>query len=155
VVWSADHESNDLSEWAENGGSGSSTSDGSIGTTDDLAHTGTYSVVAGVNSGSGNKFARTQLNIDSGEGEYVSFGCWFYLPSGFFAAMQGEVQILRWDSFPVEDRGGLAIDHNDKKLRVRYNTGENGSTTGFLNGLDEGFEIPEGEWFHVRLDYKL
>lgn len=154
-VWDAHHESNNLSEWAENGGTGSSASSGSIGTTDTLAHTGTYSAVAGVNSGSGNKYGRTQLNLEYGEGDKVSFGCWFYLPSGFKAAMQGEVQIFRWDCFPTEDRGGIAIDASDKKVRVRYNTGTGGSTTGFLTGLDTGWDIPEEEWFHIRMDYTL
>src|SRR5690606_18050949 len=87
VIWTANHEDGTLNEWAVNGGSGSSTSSGSIATSTEQAHGGTRSAKATVNSGSGNKFARTQLNLEYGEGDYVSFGAWFYIPSAFLSAM--------------------------------------------------------------------
>lgn len=69
-----------------------------------------------------NTYARAVWNVSWREGDTVHYSARFRLPRGFLAAMQGEVDLMRWDNFgddpSCEDAGGLVIFNEDKALHV-------------------------------------
>jgi hypothetical protein len=61
-----------------------------------------------------NKYARAVVHpIDWGAGTDVWYGCAVYLPHGFYADQQGQVDLMRWDNFDLDrattDRGGVVV----------------------------------------------
>lgn len=95
-------------------------------------------------------------------GEEVRWGGVFYLPAGFYAAKQGQIDIFRWDNFEQDEeeteRSGLVFFGGDKKLRlvvIKENSGafenEEGPTDQ-ATLVDTGQEPAEGKghWVEVR-----
>jgi hypothetical protein len=117
------------------------------------AYEGVQSAKAVFNGG-GNGYSRGIWNVDWRDGDEVSYGAAFYLPVGFKATMQGQVDLLRWDNYTVDptatDRSGIIINNYDKKARIvrqRLNIEE--------VPLANGFDLPEGRWFHLEVHQKL
>lgn len=103
-------------------------------------------------------YARGQATlgqIDWLNGQEVRWGGAFYLPPGFYATKQGQIDIFRWDNFEQDevttDRGGLVMQTGDHKLRlVRIKEGEPDiQVTHNLTEGEEviGPEIFEGRWY--------
>ena len=66
------------------------------------------------NAASSNKFSRGIFhNLTWGAGTDVWYGVAVYLPVGFYAAQQGQIDLLRWDNWvddpSTTDRGGITI----------------------------------------------
>jgi hypothetical protein len=102
----------------------------------------------------GNAFARGIFNVDWREGESVHYGAAYYLPKGFKTSMQGQVDLLRWDNFPLDaertDRSGIVVNDVDKRARlVRQKLGVE------QEPLAAGFTLPEGRWFWLEVHQVL
>jgi hypothetical protein len=83
LIWSARHESGNLSEWTERaqGGSQMDTADATVGLSTDFAHTGRYSVRLG-NVATGT-YEAARLWRQSGFPTEAYYSAWFYLPSSY------------------------------------------------------------------------
>jgi hypothetical protein len=114
----------------------------------------------GADGGAGNTYARAILNVDWHAGDDVRYRASFYLPRGFKRAMQGEVDLMRWDDYPIHDHvdpgvysrtarraaiGGVALFHGDRKLHLIA-----GTPTEFRSLLG-GYPISEGRWHTIAV----
>ncbi len=117
------------------------------------AYEGKWSARASI-LGGGNGFSRGIFNVDWDDGDDVSYGAAFYLPRGFRAAMQGQVDLLRWDNWATDpdttDRSGIVIYRSDRKARlVRQKLGIE------QEAITPRFTLPEGRWFHLEVRQRL
>jgi hypothetical protein len=117
------------------------------------AYDGSQSAKA-VFSGGANGYSRGIQNVAWRDGDDVWYGAAFFLPTGFKASMQGQVDLLRWDNFLVDetntDRSGIIIYRSDHKARImRQKLGVEEV------GLAAPFDIPEGRWFHLEVHQHL
>jgi hypothetical protein len=98
-----------------------STSVGSL-TLDKAKGYGSAQSAKAVFDGGANGYSRGIFNVDWADGDDVTYGAAFFLPVGFKAAMQGQVDLLRWDNWTVDptntDRSGIIIYNADKKARI-------------------------------------
>jgi hypothetical protein len=100
------------------------------------------------------KYARGIFELNWGAGSDVWYGMAVYLPTGFYAAQQGQVDLMRWDNWTVDptntDRGGIVIYGSDKRARfVRQRLGvEQVALTG-------SFTITEGEWHWIEVHQRF
>jgi hypothetical protein len=114
--------------------------------------------------GARNSFARAILDLRWRAGDDVRYGAWFYLPPGFKHAMQGEVDLMRWDNFPTyprvapdiyaqtarrEDIGGVVLFHGDHALHLIA-----GTPTTFVSLLG-GYPISEGRWHRIEVHQRF
>ncbi|HMS60908.1 MAG TPA: hypothetical protein PKD63_01425, partial [Solirubrobacteraceae bacterium] len=123
---------------------------GTVTTDSSKAFAGTWSARAQYAGGGSNAYERGIWGVSLKDGDDVWYSAAYFLPVGFKAAMQGEVDLLRWDnwvSHPDDtDWGGLVIFGSDKRMRLmRFAKGASASTT-----LVGPFDVPEGRW--VRLE---
>ncbi len=84
-------------------------------------------------------------------GEEVWWGGAIYLPVGFYAAKQGQIDMLRWDNFEQDavetERCGIVMQTTDKKFRlVRIKETKEQKTLNLSGESVIGPEIKEGEW---------
>ena len=117
------------------------------------SHEGAQSAKAVFNGGA-NGYSRGIFNTDWRDGDDVWYGASFYLPTGFKSAMQGQVDLLRWDNWTVDptntDRSGIVIYNSDKKARLmRQQLGVE------QVAISPTFDLPEGRWFHLEVHQKL
>ncbi|MBS1868213.1 MAG: hypothetical protein JSS99_00965 [Actinobacteria bacterium] len=118
------------------------------------AYDGTYSAKASYLGGADNAYSRGLWNVNWVTGDDVWYSAAYYLPVGFKSAMQGEVDLLRWDnwlSHPSDtDWGGVVIYGGDKQARLmRFNM--KGSSTVLVGP----FDVPEGRWFTLEVHQRL
>jgi len=118
------------------------------------AYDGTYSAKASYLGGADNAYSRGLWNVSWVTNDDVWYSAAYYLPVGFKSAMQGEVDLLRWDnwlSHPSDtDWGGVVIYGGDKKARLmRFNM--KGSSTVLVGP----FDVPEGRWFTLEVHQRL
>jgi hypothetical protein len=77
--------------------------------------------------GSGNRFARGTFDVRWEEGADVWYGAAFYLPPEFYEALDGQVEVLRWDNWSLDgrtrDQGGLAILPDGRWALMRKSAG--------------------------------
>lgn len=109
---------------------------------------------ASVSGGGANAFSRGLFNVDWPVGSDVWYGGAYYLPAGFKTAMQGQVDLLRWDNWPTDptntDRSGVVIYGSDKRARlVRQRLGVEQAELG------AAFDLPEGRWFWLEVHQRL
>jgi hypothetical protein len=119
------------------------------------AYDGTSHARASYTGSGANGYQRGAWNIDLRDGDDVWYSAAFRLPTGFHNAIQGQVDLLRWDnwvSHPNDtDWGGLVIYGSDKKLRLmRFNMAGTGTTT-----LAGPYDLPEGRWIHLQVHQRL
>lgn len=123
---------------------------------DDLrAYSGGRSARAQYAGGGANGYSRGIWNVRWADGDEAWFSAAFFLPSGFKAAMQGQVDLLRWDNWASHpndtDWGGLVIYGSDRRMRLmRFNMANTGTTT-----LVGPFDVPEGRWVHLEVHQRL
>lgn len=100
-----------------------------------------------------NTYARGLFHVYWREGVEVRYGAAFYLPVGFKASMQSEVDLVRWDNFPREgwrdDYGGIVIFGGDKQLHVTV-----GTPDGYHSILGP-YPISEGQWHEISVRQRL
>ena len=83
-------------------------------------------------------------------GERVRYSARFYIPRGFKRRMQGQVDILRWDTWPGADRSGISIYGSDKRARlVRQRLGVE------QVAISRPFRLPEGRWFRLEVRQRI
>jgi hypothetical protein len=97
-----------------------------------------------------NGYARGIWNVNWQDGESVWFGAAYYLPAGFLANVQGQVDLMRWDNwslYPSEaDWGGVSIYGSDHRARLlRFGAGRPNDT------LVGPTTLPEGRWFTLEV----
>jgi len=88
------------------------------------------------------------------EGDNVWFGAAYYLPTGFHAGIQGQVDLMRWDNWSLyptnADWGGVSIYGSDHRARLlRFGAGRPNDT--LVGPLD----LPEGRWFTLEVHQHL
>lgn len=100
-------------------------------------------------------YARGQYAVHWPDGADVWYGVALLLPHGFYDAMAGQVDLLRWDNFNLHgqgaDYGGVVIygsDHRARLLRGTY--GHDDSSQ-----LGRAFRIPEGRWVWLEVHQRL
>jgi hypothetical protein len=118
------------------------------------AYDGRRSMLAAYCAGGGNGYARGDFSVSLNPGNDVWYGAAFYLPPGFRKAMQGEVDLLRWDNFGLfghrADYGGLVVWSSDGRARV-----VRGHYGGGQNVVAEPLSLPLGRWFWVEVHQHL
>lgn len=143
-------EGGDFSEFSQ-----TSAVTGTLSLSTERAYEGVRSAHATYAGGAANGYARGIWNVDWSDGDDVWFGAAYYLPNGFHANIQGQVDLLRWDNWPTHptdtDWGGVSIWGSDKHARLlRFGTGRDG-----VNTLVGPFDLPEGRWFWLEVHQKL
>jgi hypothetical protein len=130
------------------------------------ASTGSLGMVAGgygdahaaqahYNGGGQNGYARGIFNVDWHAGDDVWYSAAYYLPTGFKAAMQGQVALMRWDDYgshpDAADHSGIVINGGDKHAHLAVD--HLGTSTQYTLGA--AFDLPEGRWFHLEVHQHL
>lgn len=118
------------------------------------AYEGSYSAEANYTGGTENAYARCVVTTSWSTGDDVWYGSAIFLPTGFAAAMQNQVDLMRWDNFSLnnasQDWGGLIIQNSDKKARLKkFNV------DGDYTDLSTPFSFPENKWVWVEMRQKL
>lgn len=103
---------------------------------------------------------KTQTGWKIGQDVYTGCAVWF--PKGFFEAMKGQVDILRWDNFDQDglttERGGIVIQTGERRFRfVRIKEGEPDEQHSFnLEGeIVIGPELEEERWYFPEFYHRL
>jgi hypothetical protein len=127
---------------------------GTLSLATDRAYEGARSARATYAGGAENGYARGIWNVDWADGDDVWFGGAYYLPVGFHANVQGQVDLLRWDNWSSNpsntDWGGVSIWGSDKHARLlRFGAGRDSDT------LVGPFDLPEGRWFWLEVHQRL
>lgn len=125
---------------------------GSVTVTTERAYEGSRSVRARYDGGTANGYARAIKYVSWQEGDDVSYGAAFYLPTGYHAALQGANSIMRWDNYGAYgtngDVGGIEIQ-SSKQTRLKFGSYASGTTLGST------FTLPEGRWFWLEVRQRL
>lgn len=105
--------------------------------------------------GGQNGFARGVLRVHWPAGSSVSYGAAFLIPHGFKRALEGEVDLLRWDDYGYagDDAvyGGIVLYSSDRKARLvrgRYDSDE-------VDVLSPPFSLPTGRWSWLEVRQHL
>lgn len=159
VLWSANHESADLSEWTEDGagtfevGEG----DGSVGVSDAFSHRGRYAAKLEKRvEGTPARGAGPRLLRYSKLPKHAFYSAWFLIPEDYDA--KSYWTILQFDSSraasPVEDRG--------INLQLRSLPDGNGLVLAVVFHLSAYLAaplanpppvVPTGRWFHLEAEF--
>jgi hypothetical protein len=127
---------------------------GELLNTADRAYDGRRSMLAAYCAGGRNGYARGDFSVTLNQGNDVWYGAALYLPAGFRKAMQGEVDLLRWDNFGLygkgADYGGLVVWSSDGRARL-----VRGHYGGGQNVLADPMPLPLGRWFWVEVHQHL
>jgi hypothetical protein len=114
-----------------------------------------YAARAAYSGGGQNGYARGIFNVDWNSGDDVWYSAAFYLPTGFKAAMQGQVALMRWDDYGAHpeaaDYSGVVIYGGDKHARLVVDRIASGTQI----ELGPAFDLPEGRWFHLEVHQRL
>jgi Polysaccharide lyase len=101
-----------------------------------------------------NGYSRGLWKVWWQEGDDVWYGAAYYLPHGFKASMQGQVDLLRWDNWPTDpittEKSGVVIWGYDKRarlVRIKQDVEE--------VALGDAFDLPEGRWFRLEVHQRL
>ncbi len=127
---------------------------GSLSLTSRRAFDGGTSAEATYDGDGENGYSRGIWNVQWANGEDVWFGAAYYLPRGFHANIQGQVDLMRWDnwvSHPSDtDWGGVSIYGSDHRARLlRFGAGRPNDT------LVGPIDLPEGRWFTLEVHQHL
>src|SRR5215211_1321924 len=130
------------------------TANGTLTNTADRAFEGSRAAHATYSGAGANGYARGLWKVSWQDGDEVWYGGAFYLPTGFKASMQGQVDLVRWDNYesmPTQtEKGGVVIYGSDKRSRlVRIKQGVEEEPLG------DAFDLPEGRWFRVEVRQRL
>ncbi|HET9934053.1 MAG TPA: hypothetical protein VFQ35_25290 [Polyangiaceae bacterium] len=160
VLWSAEHETGDLSEWLrDNAGAAEvDTDDGSVAVSDAFAHTGRYSVklekiVAGTPArGAGPRLIR-YANLP----KHAFYSAWFLIPEAY--ATGSYWTILQFDSSAAES----SVEDRGVNLQLRTLPDGNGLVLQVIFHLSAYLaaplanpppRVPIGRWFHLEAEFE-
>ncbi len=106
-------------------------------------------------SGSANKYARGQFDVNWTGGSDHWYGMAVYLPCDFYEKQQGDVDILRWDNWSLakrsQDQSGVTI-RGDGKLAMLF---KNLDTYEYTNLITPANRLPVGKWHWLEARQKL
>jgi hypothetical protein len=130
------------------------TSVGTLANVTTRAYEGTHSAHATYSGGGSNGYSRGLWNVSWQEGDEVWYGAAYFLPVGFKTAMQGQVDLIRWDNWATDptttEKSGVVIYGSDKRARlVRIKQGVEEVA------LSSAFDLPEGRWFWLEVHQRL
>jgi hypothetical protein len=118
------------------------------------AYEGSHSAHAAYLGGGSNGYSRGIWNVSWQDGDDVWYGAAFYLPVGFKAAMQGQVDLVRWDNWATDptttEKSGVVIFRSDQRahlVRIKQGVEE--------VHLGSAFDLPEGRWFWLEVHQQL
>jgi hypothetical protein len=119
------------------------------------AYDGHHAAQARTPRGSGNHFARAAFDVRWEAGDDVWYGGAFCLPRGFYARQQGQVALLRWDNWALEnrtqDQGGVVILADGRWALADTSTEEDGQAL-----LTAPVRRPAaGRWHWVQVRQRL
>jgi hypothetical protein len=156
-LWSAQHETGDLSEWLLDGKGGSSADppDTSLSVSTDFAHSGKYSVK--LSNAAVSDYETTRLWRQDDYPEEAYYSAWYYLPQAYLttndwtimqirAPVPGDPTVLSLfmdvdiRSLPGGDMILTVFDHRPQYLRA---------TT-----PDPAVPIPVGSWFQIVVYFR-
>jgi hypothetical protein len=162
ILWSADHEEGDMTDWYANGGGNESNSGNAVtGASRDVAHTGLWSAKATITTppGAGARlFRKARGNPDPGV--YTYYSAWFYIPVKMISADFNNIF-----QFKSIDSGGRSDPFWDFKIRNRSSNGNMYLTLNWWCGLavegphqgESGCrsyqtlkDLPVRQWFHIE-----
>jgi hypothetical protein len=131
-----------------------SVSSGALQVTTQRAFSGSRSAHATYTGRGSNGYARGQQDVTWRSGDDVWYGMAVFLPSGFKAAQQGPVDLLRWDNWSIDpnntDRSGLTLDSRGRLVLLTQQLNRTG-----YNPLLGGYDVPEGRWVHLEVRQRL
>jgi hypothetical protein len=145
----ADLEGGDFSQFDQ-----ASSVNASLGVTKVDSFRGRWSAEATYSGEGANGYARGIFEPAWRAGDKVRYGAAFRLPEGFYDSQQGEVDLIRWDNWPLYQRrgdvGGIVIYGSDNRARL---------IRGHYNGgggpIGSSFKLPEGRWFTLSVFQRL
>lgn len=104
--------------------------------------------------GPGNGYARGVVGVHWPPGASRSYGIALLLPRALARHQQGEIDLLRWDNYPLYgtagDFGGVVLFHGDGRARL-----ERGRYAGDTEVLGPSFALPRGRWFWLEVRQRL
>jgi hypothetical protein len=91
------------------------------------AYDGRHAARAQTPGGSGNRFARGTFAVRWEAGADVWYGAAFFIPRGFYGALGGQVEVLRWDNWALarrtQDQGGVVVLPDGRWALLRKSAG--------------------------------
>jgi len=159
ALWSADHETGDLSNWTISGPSGSGgmfNSGTATGVASpDYAHTGTYSLKATISGSSAVRMFRWN---ETYQNPTMYYSAWYYFPQRY-QATAGWWNIMQWKSVTQANNCNLSLSDPFYVLDVHNRA--DGTMYLRLYNWQKGFyteqtlkNINVGQWVHVQAYYK-
>jgi hypothetical protein len=155
-TWNARYATMETDDFSQFHSINSNSSQGWLSIDSTRAYEGSRSARATTPAGTGTtKFARGIWVVSWGRGTDVWYGAAFYLPSDFYSRQQGDVDILRWDNWTLEqrsqDQSGLTIlwDHRLALLRKNLDSGDYTMLTNPIAPLSTG------AWHLVEVHQRL
>jgi hypothetical protein len=122
---------------------------GSLTIDDTHGYAGSRSGHARYTGGGTNGFARAEQDVHWSSGQEVWYSGAFFLPTGFAAAQQGQVSLMRWDNWSIDpdttDQGGLVMHSDGRLVLVRQQPG------GAYAEVSERVAVPEGRWLWIEV----
>ncbi|MBV9169808.1 MAG: heparin lyase I family protein [Chloroflexi bacterium] len=155
VIWSADHETGDLSQWtADDHGGPFNTGTGTESASTDVAHTGRYSAVLTIRGAHGAAQAARIFRWDTEDewGTDAYYSAWFYFPQRYRPAVW-------WNIFQFKSEPDGA---SQSEPAWSINVGNRGSGQMYLYLWDAITEhsfgqtmadLPEKKWVHLEAYY--
>ena len=109
-------------------------------------YSGAKYATAATLSGSGNKYARGQYDVNWAGGSDNWYGIAVYLPCDFYEKQQSDVDILRWDNYSLanrsQDQSGVTI-RGDGRLAMLF---KNLDTNEYTNLIPAASRLRVGRW---------
>ena len=157
ILWSARHETGDLSEWTEGGKGGTAADmpDTSVAISTDFAHTGRYSVKLTNGAVSMSEDAHLWRQDDYPAEAYYS--AWFYLPRAYQATADWSIVELQ---VPTSGDSGVVGQLIDIDLRSLPNgdliLSVYDHRAAYLRSPtpDPAILVPVGQWFQIETFYR-
>jgi hypothetical protein len=127
---------------------------GALSTTAASGYDGERSYDARYCGGPGNGYARGVAAVRWPAGATRSYGVALYLPAALARHQQGEIDLLRWDNYPLYgvsgDYGGVVLFHGDGRARL-----QRGRYAGDAEALGRPFRLPRDRWFWLEVRQTL
>lgn len=160
VLWSADTETGDLSQWTDNGGGGVfNTGTGQVTVTDKIARSGRYAVELSINIDHSDNHTNSQAARLFRWGENPAeayYSAWFYFNDHYHPG-------IFWNIFQfksktktgvVEPMWVLNVDHNPDGDMILYLWDALAEQTYEEQLPETPLPIPVREWVHIEVYYK-
>ncbi len=164
VLWTADHETGDISQWDRKGPWQSGPGSTNYLVTTGLAHTGRYSLASTIDTTSGKagiRWARRYMPDGSKLlPDEAYYSVWFYMPGPFRSSWWNFMQWKRADgkggSDPVASVNFEQRASGAQYFSLNYKVGDDGGykTKGWGNIASSDRDVPLRQWVHLECKYR-